>query len=135
MSSEFASTMSTAVGTLSEGIGSFTGSTITAGIWEGDAANNAKTQKEQKIDKKVEDVQGKLDNLISAIAKGNEAIIAKENLDLANEAYNNIMNDTTLSQAEKESKVKDIIADKQRFKNDYDDAIKEVKSLCSGTKE
>ena len=59
MDSGFASTMSTAVETLSSSFSSFTGSTLAAGVWEGEAADNAKNQVSSKIDTKVEAVQEK----------------------------------------------------------------------------
>lgn len=123
MDSGFASTMSTAVETLSSAFSSFTGSTLVAGIWEGEAADNAKNQVSEKIDTKIEAVQKKLKNLITAIDKANEAQTAHDNMVKAQEA----LKETNLSNAA----IRQLEADYQRFKEQFDQLVEEVKSLCS----
>lgn len=123
MDSGFASTMSTAVEALSSAFSSFTGSTLVAGIWEGEAADNAKNQVSEKIDTKIEAVQEKLKNLITAIDKGNEAITAKSNMETAQKA----LKETNLSNAA----IRQLEADYQKFKEQFDQLVEEVNSLCS----
>ena len=67
MDSGFASTMISALETLSQGFTSFTGSTITEAVWNGDAADNAKNQVTEKIDPKVEAAKEKLQKRLDAI--------------------------------------------------------------------
>ncbi len=130
MDSGFASTMSTAVETLSSGFSSFTGSTLVAGLWEGDAADNAKNQVTEKIDTKVEAVQEKLQNLISAIEKGNEAITAKKNMEEAQRCIEEVKA-SDAAQGVKNAELRQLEADYKKYKQQFDNLVEEVKSLCS----
>ena len=130
MDSGFASTMSTAVETLSSGFSSFTGSTLVAGIWEGEAADNAKNQVSEKIDTKIEEIQEKLKNLITAIDKGNEAITAKSNMEEAQRCIEEVKaSDAPMGQ--KNADIKHFQEDYEKYKKQFDDLVEEVKSLCS----
>lgn len=129
MDSGFASTMKQAIETLTSSFSSFTGGTITGGVWEGDAADNAKNQVTEKIDPKAEAAQKKLDNLIEAIQQAANAEAAKENIAKADEAIDNVKK-SDAPQGEKNAEIKTLEADKAKFQKEYDDAVAQVKSLC-----
>ena len=127
MDAAFASTMEAAVDALSNGFKSFTGSTITEAIWNGEAADNAKNQVTEKIDTKVEAVKAKLQNLISAIQEAENAQTAKSNIETAESEISKL--DTTATNYEE---VKSGLEQQiEEFKKVYDESIEKVKSLCS----
>lgn len=130
MDSGFASTMMTAIDTLSSGFSSFTGSTIAGGVWEGQAADNAKNQVSEKIDTKIEAAKEKLQNLISAIEEGNLAVTAKENIAEAEKCISEV-NSSNASAEEKKSKIESLETDKKKFEEEYKEHVEKVKSLCS----
>ena len=127
MDSAFATQMQQAVEKLSSGFKTFTGGTITGGIWEGDAANNAQEQVTGKIDPKVEAVNTKLGNLVSAISEAEAAKTAKENMEEADRAIAALDSSATNYAEEKGNLEKK----KEEFKQQFDEAVEKVKSLCS----
>lgn len=130
MDTSFISTMASAIDTLSNGFSSFTGSTITGGIWEGNAADNAKNQVTSKIDPKVEAIKEKLKNLSSAIDEGNAAITAKDNIAKAEKAIAEV-DASNLTPNEKQTEKNSLEADKKKFEQEFKDHVDKVNSLCS----
>ncbi len=129
MDSGFASTMKQAIETLTSSFSSFTGGTITGGVWEGEAADNAKNQVTEKIDPKAEAAQKKLDNLIEAIQQAANAEAAKENVKKAEEAIAAV-NASDAPQGEKNAEIKSLEADKAKYQKEFEEAVEQVKSLC-----
>ena len=129
MNSGFASEMINAIDSLTSSFSSFTGGTIVAGTWEGDAAENAKNQVTQKIDPKAEAAKEKLNNLINAIQEAANAEAAKANMEELDRCIGEV-NASDAEESLKKEKIAEYEAKKEEFKEQYDAAIEKVNSLC-----
>lgn len=130
MNSQFASDMINAIDTLTNSFSTFTGGTITGGIWEGDAADNAKNQVTQKINPKAEAAKEKLNNLITAIQEAANAEAAKSNVEELDRCIGEV-NASDAEESLKKEKIAEYEAAKEKEQEKYDTAIEKVKSLCS----
>lgn len=127
MDSGFATSMKTAVETLSGGFDTFSGATFTESVWFGQAADNAKNQISEKIKTKIEAVQEKLSNLVSAIEKGNEAIESKARIEELKTGLSSLNKDASDYKTKKAEWEKALSDEETKF----EELVAQVKSLCS----
>ena len=127
MASTIASDMAKAVSALGDGFKSFSSSTITEAVWNGDAAENAKTQITSKIDPKIEEVTTKLNNLQEALNILEAAKVTKGNIEEYEKALANL---DPKSDGYFKNKVS-FNLEKLKLQKEYDGYIRQIKKLCS----
>lgn len=131
MDSGFASTMLKEVENLEQGFEKFSSSTLTTGVWEGEAADNAKKQKDTKINKKIEKVKPKLSNLVKAIDLANEAIKKEEELKQVKERINEISSFNSGQKPENQIGFGSLFTEQEKLQSEINNLKTEIKSLCS----